>query len=127
MKIESNPSKTVLTIVVGLLAVYFVIAMRWEIDQPWLLKIATIIGLLSVISNYIAIKIEWLWFKLTWVLSLIVPNILLSILFYAFLFPVAILSRITSNKNFLQLKNSGKGTWIDVQKDFQSKDLENPW
>lgn len=127
MKLESNPPKTILSIVVGLIAVYFIIDWKWNTEQPWLIKAATIIGIIALASSYLASKIEWLWFKLTWVLSLIMPNILLSVLFYFFLFPIAILSRITSNKNFLQLSKSDKSTWIDVQKDFSAKDLENPW
>ena len=65
--------------------------------------------------------------KLTWVLSFIVPNILLSLIFFVFLFPIAILAKISSKKNFLQLKNSGNSTWIEETKIFDTKSMENPW
>jgi hypothetical protein len=121
MKLKSNPTKTVLTITVGFLVVYFIA--KWQ----WALSVAGIIGLAGLFSDFLAEKIEWLWMKITWILSLIVPNILLSLLFFLFLFPIALLMRITSKKNFLQLKNRGNTTWIADTKVFDAKSMENPW
>lgn len=121
MKIKSNPTKTVLTITVGFLVVYLIT--KWQ----WALTVAGIVGLAGLFSDFLAEKIEWLWMKLTWVLSLIVPNILLSLLFFLFLFPVALLMKLTSKKNFLQLKNSDTTTWIAQTKVFDAKSMENPW
>jgi hypothetical protein len=121
MKLKSNPTKTVLTITVGFLVVYFIA--KWQ----WALSVAGIIGLAGLFSDFLAEKIEWLWMKITWILSIIVPNILLSLLFFLFLFPIALLMRITSKKNFLQLKNRGNTTWIADTKEFDAKSMENPW
>ena len=85
------------------------------------------VGLAGVISEYLALKIEWLWFKLAKLLSYIVPNILLSIVYYFFLFPIALLLKVVSRKNLLQLKKEGNTNWVSVNKQFGKKDLENPW
>ncbi len=121
MNLKSNPTKTVLTITVGFLIVYLIT--KWS----WALSVAGAIGLAGLLSDFLASKIEWLWMKLTWILSLIVPNILLSLLFFLFLFPVAILTRLFGKRNMLQLKNSDSTTWIEDRKEFDAKSMENPW
>ncbi len=118
---KSNPTKTVLTITVGFLVVYLIT--KWQ----WSLTVASVVGLAGLFSDYLASKIEWVWMKITYVLSLIVPNILLSILFYLILFPIALLAKLFSKKNFLQLKNIENTTWFTERKVFDSKSMENPW
>ena len=121
MKTKSNPIKTVLTITVGFIVVFLIT--KWQ----WSLTVALIIGIAGLFSDFFATKIDWLWMKLTWVLSLIIPNILLSLIFFLFLFPVALLMKLTGKKNFLQLKNEGNTTWIEQTKIFNVKSMENPW
>lgn len=123
MKMKSNPTKTVLTISVGFLIVYLITKSQYQ----WILIVSASVGIIGLISDYLASKIEWIWMKLTWVLSLTVPNILLSLLFYLFLFPIAVLNKIFSKKNHLQLKNPKKTTWFQDDKVFDSKSMENPW
>lgn len=98
-----------------------------EYEYRWALTTALSVGLAGVISEYLALKIEWLWFKLAKLLSYIVPNILLSIVYYFFLFPIALVSKVVSRKNLLQLKKEGNTNWVSVNKQFGKKDLENPW
>ena len=118
---KSNPTKTVLTITVGFLIVYMVTQEKWAIN------VSVVIGLSGIFSTFIAQKIEWLWMKLAWILSLVVPNILLSLVFFIFLFPIALLSRLTSKKNLLQRKQP-KGTVFKTRNVvFNAKSLENPW
>ena len=121
MQMKSNPTKTVLTITVGLVIVFVLTKMRWALTA------AVLVGLAGVFSDYLAQKIEWLWMKLTWLLSLVVPNVLLSLVFYLFLFPIAILAKLLSKKNALQLNNSTNSVYIETNKKFEAKDFENPW
>ena len=118
---NSNPSKTVLTITVGFLIVYVVS------DMKWVLSVTIVVGLAGILSSFLAEKIELIWMKLTWVLSLIVPNILLGAVFYIFLFPVALLAKLFSRKNALQLKDHTDSVYIETNKTFTNKDFENPW
>jgi len=121
IKMNSNPSKTVLTITVGFLIVYAVSGMKW------VLSVTIVVGLAGILSSFLAEKIELIWMKLTWVLSLIVPNILLGAVFYIFLFPVALLAKLFSRKNALQLKDHTDSVYIETNKTFTNKDFENPW
>ena len=98
-KIKSDPTKTVLTISMGFLVVYFFTKIEWT------LVTSLTIGLVGLISNYLSKKVEFLWFKLAWVLGLIIPNILLTSIFYLFLYPISLLSKIFNNSDTLKLKN----------------------
>ena len=121
LKIKSDPVKTVLVITVGMLIIYIIT------KQQWSLYTALIIGILGVFSNYIARKIDWVWMKLTWILSLIVPNIILSVVFYLFLTPIALISRIFGEKDQLGLKNRQDSKFKNTNKKFDPSSFENPW
>jgi len=118
-KIKSDPVKTILVIITGLLIYYFIS----NIDI--LLKIILGLCLVGVLSTYLSKKIEFVWFKLAYVLGLIIPNILLGLIFYLFLFPIALLSRI--NKDTLVLKNTKNTIYKDVNKSFSKESFKNTW
>ena len=120
-KIKTDPVKTVLIITVGMVLVYLFTKWRWA------LGFATITGILGILSDYIAKKIDFVWMKLTWLLSLIIPNILLSLLFFLFLTPIAFLSRIFGQKNQLGLKDTNSSMFINSNKKFNPASFEKPW
>ncbi len=86
-----------------------------------------IVGALGLVSGYLAKKIDFLWMKLAWLLSLIVPNILLSVIFYLFLTPIAFLSRAFGDKNPLSLKNTKDSLFKESNKEFDKASFEKPW
>ena len=120
-QINSNPVKTVLIITVGFVIVYM--ATKWT----WAIKVSVLIGLLGLLSEYLAKKIDLFWMKLAWVLSLIIPNVLLTIIFYFFLTPLALLSRLFGKKNQLTLKNTERSLFNDHKIDFDKASFEKPW
>jgi len=120
-KMRSDPAKTVLTISVGFLIVYAATQIKWALTT------AIVVGLAGVLSNYLAAKIEWIWMLLASVLSKIIPNILLAIVFYAFLFPIALLARIFSSKDPLMLKDPGTTAFKQHNKEFTKASFEVPW
>jgi hypothetical protein len=119
--IKSNPSKTVLTIAAGFILVYLVTKLKWAIS------VAFIIALAGIFSDYLSKKIDFLWMKLVWLLSLIVPNIILGLIFFLFLFPVSFLSKIFGRKDPLHLKNNGESLYINSNKEFSRTSFEKPW
>lgn len=121
IQMQSNPTKTVLTITVGFLIVFAATQLKWA------LNVAIVVGLAGIFSSYLAKKIEWVWMKLAWILSFIVPNILLSIVFFVFLFPLAMLSRLTGNKNLLQRNRPAHTVFKTRNVRFNAKSFENPW
>ncbi len=116
-----NNYKSTLTIVIGflLLSNYF--------DSKPLLIISIAVGLLAIFSEKANDKIIWIWNKLTEVLGLIMPNVLLTIVFYLFLTPLALLNRINRKKNPLQLRNETSSTFISKRIEFSKASLEKIW
>ncbi len=70
--------------------------------------------------------IVWIWEKIAMVLGWINTKIILSVVFFIFLTPFGILSRIFS-KNSLQLKNDSNTTFVERNHTYSKKDLENIW
>ena len=120
-KMKSNPSKTILVITVGFLVVFILTHGRWA------LYTSLIVGILGVLSNFIAEKIEFLWMKLSWLLSQIIPNILLTLVFYLFLTPIALISRIFGEKDQLILKNNKTSVFKENKKSFSPESFEKTW
>lgn len=115
------PSKTVLTIVVGFLIIYAITAVQWAL---W---IAIGIGVLGLLSSFIALKIQELWMGLSRLLSHIVPPVILTVIFFVILFPIALLSRLFGEKDPLQLKKSKTSLFKTVDKSFTKASFEKTW
>lgn len=118
---STNPSKTVLTITVGFLVLYLVS------KQIAFLYIALGVGVLGAISDYLAEKIDWIWTKIGWVLSFIVPNIIMTIIFYVVLTPTAFLSRLFGKSDPIDLKNSQSSLFKKKDATFSKESFEKPW
>ena len=115
-----NPTQTILTIVIGLILFYLIT------DIQFLIHLSFILGAIGLFSTYLSKVVDYLWIKLAWVLSLIVPNILLSIIFYLILFPIALISKIF-HKDTLKIKKQKASIYKEINKTFVLEDLKNPW
>lgn len=121
MKIKSNPYLTVLTIVFGLLFFNFFL------DNKAIFYISLIVSGLGVFSTKISVIIEKIWFKISYILSQIIPNILLSLIFFLILTPIALLSKLfNSQTNFIS-RNNQKTTFLIQNKSFDKKNFERAW
>lgn len=118
---RSEPIKTILVITVGMLIVHTIT--KWQ----WAIYTSIFIGLSGIISTYLAKKIDLIWLKLAWVLSQIVPNILLSIIFYLFLTPLALVSKIFGNEYKVTIKNQEKSMFEHHKKEFDKVSFKKPW
>jgi len=110
-----------LTIAMGFLVVYAITHLNWALIT------ALSVGIIGVFSSYLSKRIEWLWFKLAWILGMIIPNILLAIIFYGILFPIALLSRLFRKEDSMKIKNRMDSTFTTCTKEFNPKSFENPW
>ncbi len=117
----SNPRITVLVITAGF-AIIFLLT-----NAYWALWIGLVVGVLGGLSGFLARKIEWAWMKLAWLLSFVVPKILLTAIFFLVLCPLAGLSRTFGTRDPLLLQNNSKSTFKSVDKVFDAESLENPW
>ena len=118
---KMNNYKSTLTIVVG-----FVLLSNYFHSKP-LLILAIAVGLVSIFSENANDKIIWVWTKLTEILGYIMPNVLLSIVFYFFLTPLAFINKLNRKKNPLQLKNITNSVFITKRKEFSPESLEKIW
>ncbi|HAC16576.1 MAG TPA: hypothetical protein DCE78_11630 [Bacteroidetes bacterium] len=116
-----DPTKTVLTITVGFLVIYFFSGWEWSM---WL---SMIIGISGLLSAKIARLINFIWTKITQLLSLIIPNIILALIFYLILFPIATLQKLFGEKDSLKLKPDYTTTWVLSNSHFDKANFEKPW
>lgn len=118
---QNKMYRDILAIVVGFLVIY--LFTKWEV----LLYILTVTGILALSSEYLATKIAWAWTKLTLILSRIMPTILLTIIFYVLLTPLALLSRLLGDGNSLKLKNRSESFFRDRNSRFTKDSFHNIW
>ena len=119
--LKDDPIRTVLTISVGFLILFIIT------KSDWTLMVSVVIGLSGLLSDFLAMKIYWIWNKLAFILSLIIPKIILSIIFFLFLFPISFLSKIFRKKDFMLLEDPDETTFMTVDKSFIKESFEKPW
>lgn len=116
---QSNKYLVVLAIVTVLIGFYF------RFESPVLLWIAFGIALTSVLSSFVAEKVAFLWEKFALVLGTVNSKILLTAIFYVFLVPVALLSRLFKKKDGLMLKRKKEGSYYHERNySYKAEDLE---
>jgi|TARA_B110000967_G_C18889827_1_gene566542 Gpi18-like mannosyltransferase len=120
-KPKTTPLKTVIIIALGFIITHLVVHSKWP------LFVSVSILFLGVLSEKIAQLIDMLWMKLAEVLGKIVPNILLSFIFFVFLFPISLMAKFFSKKDPLNLKNNSNSAWITVEKHFNADSLKDTW
>ena len=113
--------EAIIVIVAALLVFYFV----FEIEV--LLIIALGLSVVSVISKFLTSKIVWLWFKLAEGMGYVMSRVLLSIVFFLFLYPISLLYRLF-NPDALQLKKGNRASYFTERNHrYEPGDMENPW
>ncbi len=125
MTFTSNREKhleTCLVISTGLVIAYFFF------HHPWLLYLAAAIGIIGAFVDSIAKWIHWGWYKIAEIMGGIMSKVLLSLIFFGFLLPLALLYRLFSNDNSLQLTKKEEGSyWTVRNKKFEQGDLKDMW
>ncbi|KAA5539795.1 SxtJ family membrane protein [Adhaeribacter rhizoryzae] len=113
--------ETALVLVVGLLVLHVIF--KYE---SFLLA-AQIIGALCILSEHVLTLVAWGWTKLALALGYINGIILLTLIFFLVLCPVAFLYRF-KNKDPLQLKKKSSGSYfITRNHTYTAQDLEKLW
>lgn len=118
---ELEPTKVVLVITVGFLALYFIT--KWH----GAISISIIIGILGLSSSSIARIFSIVWSKIIRILSLIVPNILLTIIYFLLLTPLAYFSRLLKAPRQMIIKNTEQSFFKVKDKSFKKEDFEKMW
>ena len=117
---NSSSYGSVLAIMFGLLIFYYI----YELDI--LLIIALSLCTLSLLSHKIGLLIHKAWMALAMLLSRIISPIILSVFFYFFLFPIALLSKVF-RKSIIVKKDTLSSMYSTINKNFSKTDFEETW
>lgn len=118
---DSQALKTVLILCIAF-SIYFL-----KSGERSALTIAVALGIAAIVSVKIAGWVHLLWMSLGKLLEMVMPKIILGIVFYVFLFPIALLSRLFSKKDPLKLRNSEDSTFTTNNREFDEQSFVNPW
>ena len=120
IKTDPDTPKTQLVIVVGLM----VIAAIFQNEK--FVYASLVIGLLSLIIPPAGYGIVWVWFKIAEVMSRIVNPLVLGLLYFLFITPIALLFRLFGNDP-ISLKKPRRSLFDLQEKTYKKEDLKNPW
>jgi hypothetical protein len=112
--------ETVLAIVVGLSLLFLLFR------KDWLIYSGAFVGLVGLLSSFLAGIIHRGWMKLTRFIGFINAHLLLGLIFFAVLWPIAFLSRLRG-KDHLNLRRGKVSYFRERNHRYEAKDLENPW
>jgi hypothetical protein len=119
MKSDTSKS-TILVISMGFLVLHLIFF--WQ----WAAIVAFMVGVVGIVSTFLSKKIEWGWMKLSKFMGYIISNILLSIVFFLFLFPISLLSKMFI-KDPLMLSKEYSTYFIDINKEMDKRSFEKIW
>ncbi len=111
---------TLLVLSTGCLALFLIFS--WK---GWLV-LSFLLGLIGVFSPWLSEKIHWLWMKLADLLGMVVPKIVLTIVFYGVLLPLALLSRLV-RRDPLMLSEKYDSYFIDLHHEVKKEDFTKIW
>jgi hypothetical protein len=121
MKRESEIYKTLLVICAGFIVLYL------SFHSVYFLYIGLGIAIISFLSAYAAQLISGLWMKLGVALSYIIPPIIMTLLFFLILTPMAVLQKLFKKNKSFPFTNDSKSTFIEANKLFSKAQFEKPW
>ncbi|TVQ01099.1 MAG: hypothetical protein EA359_14475 [Balneolaceae bacterium] len=119
MQQKENTKSTVLVITTGFIVIYFFTS--WH----FMLIAAIVTGVLGI-SDRVSKLIHITWMGLARLLSYIIPNILLALIFYLILFPLAMISRL-QYKDPLMLSSAHKSYWVKDEQIPSKESFEKTW
>ena len=112
--------ESMLVIASGFLVFFLIFKLKW------MLLIALIVALIGAFSKPVTNWIVWVWFKISEVLGWINSRLLLGAVFYLFLFPMAMIMKLT-DKVTVKLKRDKNSYYTNRDHLYTKADLENTW
>jgi hypothetical protein len=122
---EHSTEKNLLVMVLGFSIITFLVVDELALQLQILMGIvavATTSMMIPALGRLIVKGWMLLAEKMGWVMS----RVLLSIVFYFFLFPISLIYKVTRN-NPLQLKKVGDTAFTERNHKYVKADIENPW
>lgn len=111
---KNNSAETILAISGGLVVFYLI----YKVDV--LLFIALGFIAVGLLSSFLSSKIEWLWLGLSKILGYISSRIILSVVYFLVLTPLALLRRmLRQKKSFINSSNFHLREHVFSKSDFE--------
>jgi hypothetical protein len=119
---NKHSSQTILSIVVGFVA--FGLLFKLHI----LIQAAFVIGFIALISEQFSNFVSKIWLRFAQLLGRVNGYILLTIIFFIFLTPIALLMKIIQKKDHLKLKKQSADSVYETRNHtYLAKDMANIW
>lgn len=122
-RIEMNHRKDLKTLTI--LAIGFAL-LAWLFDFLWLGIFGIVVLVLGLLFKQLAALFATAWMRLAAFLGLVNGTILLTLIYFLILTPIALLSRLFT-KDPLQLRRPKGSNFIEREKTFGPDDLEEMW
>ncbi len=124
--------ETILAISLGLLIIFWATQhtkLTPFTGTEWLLPITVLIICIGLFSTYLSEKIHWAWMKLSHLMGFAMSKILLCVIYFLFLLPLALISRLFNRKDSLQLKKNapGESYYAERNHTYTADDFEEMW
>lgn len=121
MKAKKEKSLETLLILCGALVILF-----WIYNKKIFLLLSLVLVLIGAFSPYLSEKITWLWLKFSELIGHVMSKVMLAIIFFIFLLPLAFINKIFRKDN-LSLKKKETSYYTERNHLYIKKDLENTW
>lgn len=118
---KANPVSTVLVLIVASIILYLLYSM------VEFLYLSILFGIIAILSSKATLYIHWIWMGIAKILSYIVPNILLTLIFFLILLPLSLFSKLFRNSDLLNIKKNPDSLWIEHDRIFSKDYFEKPW
>jgi len=112
--------ETILTLVTALIILSLIFKTKHLLSMAWIL------GLVGLFIKPLAEFISKMWLKLSEIMGSISSKIILSLVFFLFLVPIAFIYRLF-NKDSLLIKNTKRSLFFNRDHKYTKEDFENSW
>lgn len=110
----------------GVLALVFGLLLLARLHHPTWLTVAIVLVLTTLMSPWLAGWIAFGWTKLAELIGSVVSRVLLALVFFLVLTPMALFRRAIGSDP-LSLKKPKNSTWVGRDHTFTASDLDKPW
>lgn len=120
-KTKINPLSTILILIIALNIIFLIS------NSKEFLYASVGLGAIVTFSSKAANFVHKAWIGLAKILSYIVPNILLTIIFFLLLLPLSVISKIFRKGDLLNINKPSNSLWLDNERVFTKDYFEKPW
>jgi len=123
---EKNPDHNALEAMAVLAFATMAIGLFFKIDV--LLYIALCLLFIGIFIKRLSILIAGAWLKFSKILGGISTRVILTVIYYVFLTPIAFIYKLF-HRDFISLKRHSPGItyWNERNYNYTPRDFENPW